>query len=90
MMKKYRQIKDRWYPENIQLSLDITLTKKYLFKKNEQSDFGINWVFSVNKFELDNSAPIPLEKRFNSENEFETQIFNDNGLSWPEINMMKK
>ncbi len=42
------------------------------------------------KFELDNPVPIALEKRFNSETEFETQVFNDNGLSWSEINIIKK
>jgi len=88
--EKYRQINNRWYPENIQLAMDLTITKKNMFKENEHSDFGINWVFSVNKFELDNPVPIPLDKRFNSETEFETQVFNDNGLSWSEINIMKK
>ena len=63
---------------------------KNMFQENEHSDFGINWVFSVNKFELDNPVPIPLDKRFNSETEFETQVFNDIGLSWSEINIIKK
>ena len=31
-----------------------------------------------------------LYKRFNSETEFETQVFNDIGLSWSEINIIKK
>ena len=88
--EKYRQINDRWYPENIQLAMDLTITKKNMFQENEHSDFGINWVFSVNKFELDNPVPIALEKRFNSKNEFETQVFNENGLSWSEINIIKK
>jgi|TARA_B110000116_G_C16762027_1_gene548901 hypothetical protein len=90
MKKKYRQIEDKWYPDNIQLALDFTITKKYMFMKNEHSDFKFNQVFSVNKFELDNPVPIALEKKFNPENEFETQVFNDNGLSWSEINIMKK
>jgi len=90
MKKKYRQIEDKWYLENIQLALDLTITKKYMFMKNEHSDFKFNQVFSVNKFELDNPVPIPLDKRFNSETEFETQVFNDIGLSWSEINIIKK
>ena len=90
MKKKYRQIEDKWYLDNVQAVLNIGITKKKMFRENEHSDFEFNQVLSVNKFKLDNSAPIPLDKRFNSEKEFETQVFNDNGLSWPEINIIKK
>ena len=90
MKKKYRQIEDKWYLENIQVSINIGLTKKYMFGKNEHSNFEFKQVFSVNKFELANYALIPLENKFNPENEFETQVFNDNGLFWSEINIMKK
>ena len=61
-----------------------------MFGKNEHSNFEFKQVFSVNKFELANYALIPLENKFNPENEFETQVFNDNGLFWSEINIMKK
>ena len=61
-----------------------------MFMKHDHSDFKFNQVFSVNKFELDNPVPIALEKRFNFETEFETQVFNGNGLSWPEINIIRK
>lgn len=87
---EFQQVQKRWYPKNIQYNISINLTNKHWFKANEHSDFVIEGVYTVNKMKIDNVSPIPVAKRFNPNKEMKTQVFNDDGISWEGINIIKK
>lgn len=88
--KEYQEQEGRWYPKNIQFNLTASLIKKHWFEPNEQSDFEIESIFTVNKLKLKSNSTIPLAKRFDSSKKMETQIFNDDNLKWSEVNIIKR
>lgn len=89
LRKNYRNIRGLWYPEQIRLNLDFVMTKKKMFSENERSKFAINQIFSVNQIELDNPTSIPEDKRFDREKSYDEQLFNDSGIRWEEVNVVK-
>lgn len=89
--KKYREIKGRWYPSDIQWGIDLNVTKRYLFRKNEQGNFNISQVFVVNDFNLDTPKEIEEKKMFDPKKGFKKeQEFNDLSLKWSEVNTVKR
>lgn len=86
----FQSVNNRWYPKNIQFSLGAELTKKHWFDDNEHSIFEVEGLFSVNKIKINGTSPIPKEKRFDSSKKIESQVHNDEGLSWSNINIIKK
>jgi hypothetical protein len=87
---EYQELEGRWYPKNIQFNLTASLIKKHWFDPNEQSDFEIESIFTVNKLKLKANTLIPVAKRYDSSKKMETQIFNDENLKWSEVNIIKK
>ena len=86
----YKEIDGHYYPNNAQAYIDLILTKRYMFKKNEKSKFEFFQLFSVNKFNLNDANPIPTEKLFKSNEDYSKQVFNDNGITWDDINVIKR
>jgi hypothetical protein len=87
---EFQLINGRWYPKDIHYYVDLKLTRRHWFKSNEHSDFEIEQVFAVNKSKIENTTPIPQEKRFVASKDMKTQIYNDEGLSWEGLNIIKK
>ncbi len=84
----YQKYKDKWYPKLFRWDATITLKKRHMFKSNEKADLKIGQVFFINQ--LDSIAiPIPKEKRFNTKEDMEDQIFNDLNISWEGMNVIK-
>ncbi len=86
----YREMGGRWYPQNIEYVVDVGLTKRHLFKSNEVAEFHVENRFMINKIITDKPATIDAAKRFNGEKKYEEQIFNDSGISWGDVNIIKK
>lgn len=87
---EFQQVKNKWYPKNIQYNVNINLTNRHWFKPNEHSDFVIEGVFTVNKIKIDQPASVPVARRFSPKKEMKDQVFNDDGLSWEGLNIIKK
>ena len=84
----YQKYKDKWYPKLFRWDATITLKKRHMFSANEKADLKIGQVFFINQ--LDSIAiPIPKEKRFNTKEDMEDQIYNDLNISWEGMNVIK-
>ncbi|MCD6543181.1 MAG: carboxypeptidase-like regulatory domain-containing protein [Flavobacteriaceae bacterium] len=84
----YQKYKDKWYPKLFRWDATITLKKRHMFKANEKSDLKIGQVFFINQ--LDSIATsVPKEKRFNTKEDMEDQIYNDMNISWEGMNVLK-
>lgn len=87
---EFQEIKGKWYPKNIQNHITLKLTNRNWFKPNEHSDFEIEQMFTVNEILIEKIKSIPPTKRFNGNKEMKSQVYNDEGLSWEGINIIKK
>lgn len=87
---EFQQVNARWYPKHIQYNVGINLSNKHWFKPDEHSNFAIEGVFTVNKLKIEDSTPVPAAKRFNPNKDMKTQVFNDENISWSDINIIKK
>ncbi len=86
----FQEVNGKWYPQNFQYNIDLSLTNRHWFSPNEHSAFEIEQVFTVNKLKVDHATPIPANKRFNSGKDMATQVFNDDQLTWEGLNIIKK
>ena len=87
---EFQQVKDRWYPKNMQFNMDINVEKKRMFTSNDNSNFKIFGVLIVNKIDIGSPTPVQKEKRYTAKKKPEEQVFNDPGLTWDQINVIKR
>jgi hypothetical protein len=87
---EFQMVDGKWYPKTIQNNINIKLVNWHLAKENEQSLFEVEQYFFVNDLKIDALAEIPSEKRFDSQKEMSKQVYNDTGLSWEGLNIIKK
>jgi hypothetical protein len=87
---EFQQIKNKWYPKDIQFNIEVKLSNKHWFKPDEHSTFEIESVFTANKTKIDQPVSIPVAKRFKSNKDMKEQVYNDEGLTWEGINIIKK
>jgi len=84
----YQKYQDLWYPQLFRWDANVKLTKRHTFSSNEYSDIKIGQVFFINK--LDSVATsIPKGKRFDSDEDMEYQVHNDDNISWEGMNVIK-
>ncbi|MEP5612756.1 MAG: carboxypeptidase-like regulatory domain-containing protein [Cyclobacteriaceae bacterium] len=83
---RYLQVGDKWFPQSIQMDMDLDLTKRYWFKKNEKSSIEVDLLMSVSNIESRNPIRIPEEFRFTRKKKFEEQVFPTTDSSWEEVN----
>jgi len=87
---EFQQVNGKWYPKNIQNNIDVILTNNHLFKKDERSLFEIEQFFTVTELKTNDATEVPLEKRYKEETDMDKQVFNDKGLTWEGLNIIKK
>lgn len=66
-MVHYREHHGLWYVNSVKHDIQIALTKKYMFSKNETSDFDIEQVYTVQELNTTSAAPIDEKLRMTSE-----------------------
>ncbi|MBL7933942.1 MAG: carboxypeptidase-like regulatory domain-containing protein [Bacteroidia bacterium] len=86
----FQEVNGKWYPQNFQYNIDLKLTNRHWFSPNEHSLFEIEQVFVVNKTKVEQASPIPANKKFDSKKDMPSQVFNDDGLSWEGLNIIKR
>lgn len=84
---RYQLKGDRWYPENFFTQANIGLTKRYVFAKNERSDFEFQHLLSIHQLKIED-APISEENQFDPDEEMKEQIKPEDGLSWETVNTL--
>ncbi len=85
---RYQEYKGRWYPENFTRQIRLTVIKRRLFKKNDRSRFAIEQVLKVNDVKLKEASPIVEEKRFDVDDDFEEQVYPEEGIDWENVNTL--
>lgn len=86
---EFQLVDGKWYPKNIQNNIDLKLINWHWFRKNDRSTFEAEQYFFVNDLKTIADAEIPAEKRFDPKKEMEKQVYNDNGLTWEGLNIIK-
>jgi hypothetical protein len=84
----YQNFKGLWYPKLFRWDANVKLVKRHMFDTNENSSINIGQVFSINNINMDPTG-IPKEKIFEPNNKMEDQVYNDTGLNWNEMNVVK-
>ncbi len=87
---EFQQVNGKWYPKNIQNTIDLKLINWHWFRKNDRSDFEIEQFFAVNELQTENLTDVALEKRYDTKKEIDKQMYNDKGLTWEGLNIIKK
>ena len=88
--RSYRNINNVWYLDFIEIEAYIEVEKKKLFKQNKHFKATFYQVFNVNNTLIDDVKSLSEGKIFNSSNNFESQIYNDEGLKWEQVNTLKQ
>jgi hypothetical protein len=57
-MVHYREQDGRWHVNNVQREVQVNLTKKYMWKKNEHADFDIEQTYVVQQLKTHSVEPI--------------------------------
>lgn len=65
-MVHYREQNGRWHVNHVQRDIQIALTKKYMWKKNEHADFDIEQTYVVQQLKTSSVAPIEKSHRMNN------------------------
>ena len=69
--------------------MNIQVEKKRMFSKNDNSNFDIEGILAVNKLKTSAPSSVELAKRFSVKKKPEVQVFNDQGLTWSVVNIIK-
>ncbi|MDI1355092.1 MAG: carboxypeptidase-like regulatory domain-containing protein [bacterium] len=87
---EFQQVKGKWYPSYIHYSINLNLTRRHLFSRNEHALFEIEQIYAVNRLIVDNPKTIDSEKRFQSSKKMKDQLFNDENLNWETVNIIQR
>jgi hypothetical protein len=74
----------------MQFNMDLNVEKKRMFAANDNSNFKIFGILTVTRIDTASPQPVEKAKRYSSKKKPEEQIFNDAGLSWEQINVIKR
>lgn len=86
----FQQVEGQWYPGQVWNEVNIEMTRRHLFSKNEHSRFEIEQAYVVNKLRIEKAKPIPPEYRMKDAKELEKSVHNDENLNWESVNKIKK
>lgn len=86
---EFQEVNGRWYPKNIQMVIHFLLIDTHMFRKNDRSNFEIEQFLTVNDLNTVDPAQIPEAKRFNKEKKMDGQVYNDDGITWEGLNIIK-
>ncbi|WP_258103814.1 carboxypeptidase-like regulatory domain-containing protein [Marinoscillum sp. MHG1-6] len=83
---RYQYVNGRWFPEYFYFYLEADMKKRHLFDENEKSHFEMEILIKLNEIQFSEVSEIPEDKRFKPGEKLSEQVFNNEGLSWEEIN----
>jgi hypothetical protein len=88
--REFQQVNKRWYPKNVEYNINLNVEKKRMFSANDNSNFIIEGIFTVNKLQLTGAKQIEVPKRYIASKNMEEQVHNEDGITWSGINIIKK
>ncbi len=87
MNVRYQLKENSWYPENFYVQANIGLTKRYMFSKNEKSEFEVENLYSIHQV-MDNNRRIEKDNLFDPEKKMKEQIKPEINFSWDDVNTL--
>lgn len=87
MRIRYQLRGNKWYPENFYRQATLGMTKRYMFSKNERSNFEIEHLLSISEINKE-SQPIAKTDLFKAEDNMKEQVKPEEGLSWDNVNIL--
>ena len=88
--REFQKVNNRWYPKNVEYTINLNVEKKRMFSANDNSNFIIEGIFTVNKLQLSGAKQIEVPKRYIASKNMEEQVHNEDGITWSGINIIKK
>jgi hypothetical protein len=79
---KMRPINEKWYPQFTHWDVQIGITKKHIFEKNERAEFIIKQELETTDIITDGVHIIPEPKRFDSNEKMSEQVHPITGITW--------
>lgn len=83
---RYAKSEGKWHIRSIQMDLEMKLTKRYWFKKNESSDIDMEILMSLDHVVSDHIASIPEKYQFDTSKDPESQVHPLPNISWNTVN----
>lgn len=83
--RTYQKIDGSWYPNEIYYTIKLNLIQKRLFKKNINSMFNLQQVFSMQNIVIDQPEEIEVDKRYTEEKPLAEQVFEHSSINWSNI-----
>lgn len=87
---EFKQAGEKWYPMNTLTNINVELTRRHWFAKNEHSAFEIEQAFIVNRLDITTPSAVAADKRFKSDKPMKDQVKNDQQLTWDQVNVIRR
>ena len=87
--RSYRKIDDAWYPKDVFYTINLNLIEKRMFKKNIDSMFNLQQVFSLQHINIESPGGIEEEKLYTEEKTLADQVFPEDHINWSSINKVQ-
>lgn len=87
--RSYQKIDDAWYPKDIYYTVKLNLIEKHLFKKNVDSKFNLQQVFSMQHIKVEDPMQIEKEKLYTEKKTLAEQVYPEDDVSWSKINKVQ-
>ncbi len=86
---RYQKIDDQYFPQHFRMQFKIRMKKKYMWAKNDNSDFFTEMVFNIFDINTKDSKPIPKEYQYEKGEPLSEQVKNSDGINWEGVNTLK-
>ncbi len=87
--RSYQNIDGTWYPKDIYYTVNLNLIEKKIFKKNIDSKFKLQQVYSVQHINIDTPEQIEKDKRYTDKKTLAEQVFPEANIDWSGINKVQ-
>lgn len=87
--RSYQEIEGKWYPKDIYYTVKLNLIEKHIFKKNVNSLFNLQQVYSIQDIDIENPKQIEKKKRYSDQKTLAEQVFKDSNIHWNQINKVQ-
>ena len=83
---RYLKVGDYWFPQSIQVEMEIDLTQRYWFKRNEKSSLDMEVLMAISNINVLSPESIPETFRFSQKKKIEEQVYPLEDSTWDDVN----
>lgn len=87
--RSYQEMDGQWFPKDIYYTVNLNLIEKHMFKKNVNSMFNLQQVFSIQNINIENPTTIEDTKRYSDDKTLAEQVFKESDINWNSINKVQ-